>query len=97
MAENLGWCGALEIPKVHFSKCWSLNQLLIKETTMLSLKHMCCFEEKLLDNEISYKRFKNLDKDERNAAYNLKDDKTIKFKGAEKGSAVIAWQQDYFK
>lgn len=52
--------------------------------------YLCCFEEKLLDNEISYKRFKNLDKDERNAAYNLKDDKTIKFKGAEKGSAVIA-------
>ena len=51
---------------------------------------MCCFEEKLLDNEISYKRFKNLDKDERNAAYNLKDDKTVKFKGAEKGSVVIA-------
>ena len=43
-------------------------------------------------------RFGNLTKDERNAMYHPKDDKTIIIKGADKGTAVIVWDcEDYWK
>ena len=56
---------------------------------MLLLKHLSCLEERLLDIEIPSKRFNNLAKNQRNAMYNLKDDKSIIIKGADKGAAVI--------
>ena len=58
--------------------------------------YLSCLEERLLDIEIPSKRFNNLAKDERNAMYSLKDDKSIIIKGADKGSAV--WdREDYIK
>ena len=59
---------------------------------------LSCLEERLLDIEIPSKRFNNLTKDERNAMYTLKDDKSIIIKGAAKGAAVIVWdREDYLK
>ena len=37
-------------------------------------------EERLLDTDISSKRFNNLTKEERNTLYNLRDDSTITIK-----------------
>ena len=51
--------------------------------------YLICLEERLLDIEFSSKRFNSLTKDERNAMYSLKDDKSIIIKGADKGAAVI--------
>ena len=60
--------------------------------------YLSCLEERLLDIDIPSKRFNNLTKDERNAMYSLKDDKSIIIKGADKGAAVIVWdREDYLK
>ena len=60
--------------------------------------YLSCLEGRLLDIEIPSKRFNNLTKDERNAMYSLKDDKSIIIKGADKGSTVIVWdREDYIK
>ena len=64
------------------------NKDTIIETYLSSL------EERLLDIDISSKRFNNLTKEERNALYNLRDDPTIIIKGADKGSAVVVWDRD---
>ena len=53
--------------------------------------YLSCLEERLLDIEIPCKRFNNLTKDERNAMYSLKNNKSIIIKGADKGAAVIVW------
>ena len=55
-------------------------------------------EEKLLKIEVPKDKFNNLTKGERDALYNLKNDKTIVIKGADKGSAVVVWdREDYIK
>ena len=52
----------------------------------------------MLDIEIPSNRFNNLSKDEWDAMYNLKDDKSIIIKGGDKGVAVIVWdREDYIK
>ena len=62
------------------------------------MKHLSCLEERLLDIEIPFTRFNNLTKDERNAMYSLKDDKSITIKDANKDAAVIVWGHgDYLK
>ena len=54
--------------------------------------------ERLLEIDISSKRFNNLAKEERNELYNLRDDPTIMIKGADKGSEVVFWdREDYLK
>ena len=54
--------------------------------------------ERLLDIDISSKRFNDLTKEERNALYNLRDDPAIVMKSADKGSAVVVWdREDYLK
>ena len=59
---------------------------------------LSCLEERLLDIEIPSKRFNNLIKDERNAMYSLKDNKSIIIKAANQGAAVIVWdREDYLK
>ena len=50
--------------------------------------YLSCLEERLLDIDISSERFNNLNKEERNALYNLRNDPIIIIKGADKGSAV---------
>ena len=53
-------------------------------------------EERLLDIEIPSTRFNSLTKEEREALYSLKDDRSIIIKGADKGSAVVVWdREDY--
>ena len=60
--------------------------------------YLSCLEERLLDIEIPSKRYNNFTKDERNAMYSLKDDKSIIIKGADKDAAVIVWdREDYIK
>ena len=60
--------------------------------------YLSCLEEKLLDIEISPKRFYNPTKDERNAMYSLNHDKFIITKGVDKGVPVIVWdREDYLK
>ena len=60
--------------------------------------YLSCLEERLLDIEIPSKRFNNLSKDQRNAMYILKDDKSIIIKGADKGVAMIVCDcEDYLK
>ena len=60
--------------------------------------YLSCWEERLLDIEIPSKRFNNLAKNQRNAMYNLKDDKSIIIKGADKGAVVIVCdREDYLK
>ena len=68
------------------------NKDAVIETYLIWLK------ERLLDIEISSKRFNNLTKDERNAMYSLKDDKSIIMTGADKGAAGTVWdREDYIK
>ena len=51
-----------------------------------------------MDIDTSSKRFNNLNKEERNALYNLRDDPTIIIKDVDKGSAVVVWDgEDYLK
>ena len=58
--------------------------------------YLSSLEERLLDIDISSKRFNNLTKEERNALYNLRDDPTIIIKGGDKGSSVVVWdREDY--
>ena len=70
----------------------SRNKDTVIETYLSSL------QERLLEINISSKRFNNLTKEEHNALYNLRDDPTIIIKGADKGSAVVVWdREDYLK
>ena len=47
--------------------------------------YLSCLEERLLDIEIPSKRLNNLTKEEREALYSLKDDRSIIINGADKG------------
>ena len=68
------------------------NKDTVTETYLSSLV------ERLLEIDISSKRFNNLAKEERNELYNLRDDPTIMIKGADKGSEVVFWdREDYLK
>ena len=44
--------------------------------------------------EIPQNKYKNLPRDERNALYNLKNNKNIVIKSGDKGSAVVVWDRD---
>ena len=60
--------------------------------------YLSSLEEKLLKIEVPKDKFNNLTKGERDALYNLKNDKTVVIKGADKGSAVVVWdREDYIK
>ena len=59
---------------------------------------MSSLEEKLKKIEIPKDKYNNLTSKERQALYNLKNDKNIVIKGADKGSAVIVCdREDYIK
>ena len=48
--------------------------------------------------EIPKDKYNNLTSKERQAPYDLKNDKNIVIKGADKGSAVVVWdREDYIK
>ena len=50
--------------------------------------YLSCLEERLLDIEIPSKRY-NLNKEQCDALYSLRDDSTIIIKGADKNSVVV--------
>ena len=55
-------------------------------------------EVKLLKIEVLKDKFSNRTKGERDSLYNLKNDKTIVIKSADKGSVVVIWdREDYIK
>ena len=49
-----------------------------------------------MDFDISSKRFNNRTKEELNALYNLRDDPTNTIKGADEGSAIVAWDREVY-
>ena len=58
--------------------------------------YLSSLEEKLMNIEIPQSKYNNLTREERSALYNLKNDKNIVIKSADKGSAVVAWDRDYY-
>ena len=56
--------------------------------------YLSSLEEKLMSIEIPKGKYNNLTREERGALFDLKNDKTIVIKGAEKGSAVVVWDRD---
>ena len=72
--------------------------LMQKDKDVIIETYLSSLEEKLLDIDIPKDMFNNLSKEERDALYSLKNDKTIVIKGADKGSAVVVWdREDYLK
>ena len=62
--------------------------------------HLSSLEEKLMkvEVEVPKDKFNNLTKSERKALYDLKNDKSIVIKSADKGSPVVVWdREDYIK
>ena len=56
--------------------------------------YVSTLEEKLMNIEIPQSKYNNLTKEERSALYNLKNDKNVVIKSADKGSAVVVWDRD---
>ena len=56
--------------------------------------YLSSLEEKLMSIEIPKDKYNNLTREERGALFDLKNDKTIVIKGADKGSAVVVWDRD---
>ena len=51
-------------------------------------------EEKLTITKIPQNKYNSLTREERSALYNLKNDKNIVIKSADKDSAVVVWDRD---
>ena len=56
--------------------------------------YLSSLEEKLMNIEIPQNKYNNLTREERSALYNLKNDKNIVIKSADKGSAVVVWDRN---
>ena len=56
--------------------------------------YLSSLEEKLMNIEILQNKYNNLTREERGALYNLKNDKNIVVKSADKGSTVVFWDRD---
>ena len=56
--------------------------------------YLSSLEEKLMNIEIPQNKYNNLTREERSAFYNLKNDKNIVIKCADKSSAVAVWDRD---
>ena len=61
---------------------------------MQQLKQLSSLEEKLINIEIPQNKYNNLTREEQSALYNLKNDKNIVIKSADKGCAVVVWDRD---
>ena len=60
--------------------------------------YLSILEEKLMSIEIPQNKYNNLTWEEWRALYDLKNDKNIIIKSADKGSAVVVWdRKDYIK
>ena len=59
---------------------------------------MSSLEEKLMKIDIPKNKYNNLTSKERQALYDLNNNKNIVFKGANKESVVVVWdKEDYIK
>ena len=59
---------------------------------------MSSLEEKLMKIDIPKNKYNNLTSKERQALYDLNNNKNILFKGANKESVVVVWdKEDYIK
>ena len=56
--------------------------------------YLSSLEKKLISIEIPKDKYNNLTREEWGALFDLKNDKTIVIKGADKWSAVVAWDRD---
>ena len=56
--------------------------------------YLSSLEEKLMNIEIPQNKYNNLNREERSALYNFKNDKNIVIKSADKGSSVVVWDRD---
>ena len=56
--------------------------------------YLSSLEEKLMNIEIPQSKYNNLTREKRSALYNLKNDKNVVIKSADKGSAVVVWDRD---
>ena len=56
--------------------------------------YLSSLEEKLMKIEIPQSKYNNLTREERSALYNLKNDKNVVIKSADKGSVVVIWDRD---
>ena len=56
--------------------------------------YLSSLEEKLMNIEIPQNKYNNLPREERNELHNLKNDKNIVIKSADKGSAIVVWDRD---
>ena len=60
--------------------------------------YLSSLEEKLIKVDVPKDKLNNLTNSERKALYDLKNDKSIVIKSADKGSAVVVWgREDYIK
>ena len=59
---------------------------------------MSSLDGKLVKIDIPKDKYNNLTSKERQVLYNLKNDKSVIIKGADKGSALVVWdREDYIK
>ena len=63
-----------------YEKFRSKSTFTLKNKDTVIETYLGSLEERLLDIDISSKRFNNLTKEERNTLYNLRDDSTITLK-----------------
>ena len=56
--------------------------------------YLSSLEEKLISTEIPKDKYNNYTSEERGALFDLKNDKTVVTKGADKGWAVVVWDRD---
>ena len=100
MGENSGLCGILETIKNNFhirSLDLSLHSTQGTKDTVIE-EYLSRLDERLLNIDISSKRFNNLTKEVHNAIYDLGDDPTITIKCVYHGSTVVVWgREDYWK
>ena len=56
--------------------------------------YLSSLEEKLMNIKIPQNKYSSLTREERSAVYNLKNDKNIVIKNADKVSTVVIWDRD---
>ena len=99
MGENSGLCGKKNDEKPFpYEKFRPKSTFNPRNKDTVIETYLSSLEERLLDIDISSKRFNNLTKEERNALYNLRDDPTIIIKGNDNSSVEVVWdREDYLK
>ena len=55
---------------------------------------MSSLEEKVMNIEIPQNKYNSLTREERSGLYDMKNDKNIDVKSADKGSTIVVWDRD---